>query len=123
VAWPRPCEKTAGAHHDHPRGHARAPAKQALALTFPFEFGGIRYICTVGRYPDGRLAEVFIGGPKTNSGADVAARDASILVSLLLQHNCDPKIIAHAMSRNSDGTASGVIGVALDLIAGKEGMR
>jgi hypothetical protein len=93
------------------------------AETFEIECGGLRYTCTVGRYADGRLAEVFISGPKTNSGADVAARDASILVSLLLQHNCDPEIIAHAMSRNSEGTASGVIGVALDLIAGKEGMR
>jgi hypothetical protein len=97
------------------------PARERLsnrraALTFPFELGGLQYVCTVGRYPDGRLAELFIASPKTNSAADVAARDAAILVSLLLQHNCDAATIAHAMSRNSDGTASGVIGIVLDKI-------
>jgi hypothetical protein len=93
----------------------RLPNRRA-SLTFSFELGGLRYVCTVGRYPDGRLAELFIGSPKTNSAVDVAARDAAILVSLLLQHNCDVATIAHAMSRTSDGTPSGVIGVVLDKI-------
>jgi hypothetical protein len=90
------------------------------ALTFQFELGGLPYTCTLGRYSDGRLAELFIGSPKTNSAADIAARDAAILVSLLLQHSCDASTIAHAMSRKSDGTASGVIGVVLDKIMGSE---
>jgi hypothetical protein len=86
------------------------------ALTFTFELGGLQYVCTVGRYSDGRLAELFISSPKTNSAADVAARDEAILVSLLLQHNCNVTTIAHAITRNSDGTATGVIGVVLDQI-------
>jgi hypothetical protein len=93
----------------------RLPNRRA-ALTFPFEAGGLRYVCTVGRYPDGRLAELFIANTKTNSAADVAARDGAILVSLLLQHNCDAATISHAMCRNSDSTATGVIGVVLDKI-------
>jgi hypothetical protein len=38
-------------------------------------------------------------------------------VSLLLQHGCDLAIIAHAISRKSDATASGV------MLAGREGGR
>jgi hypothetical protein len=51
----------------------------------------------------------------------VAARDAGILVSLLLQHGCPVETIARALSRNTDGSASGVIGAVLDKILGTEG--
>jgi len=94
----------------------RRLADRRPAETFELEVGGQRYTCTVGRYPDGRLAELFIGSPRTNSAADIAARDAAILVSLLFQHNCAAATIAHAMSRNADGTAAGVIGTAVDKI-------
>jgi hypothetical protein len=45
--------------------------------------------------------------------------------ALLLQHGCDLATIAHAISRNSDATASGVIGAVLDkiLLAEREGRR
>jgi hypothetical protein len=44
---------------------------------------------------------------------------------LLLQHGCDLATIAHAISRNSDATASGVIGAVLDkiMLAEREGGR
>jgi hypothetical protein len=46
------------------------------AETFDFEAGGIRYCATVGRYPDGRIGELFIntvskpGSAVTVFGAD-----------------------------------------------------
>jgi hypothetical protein len=45
--------------------------------------------------------------------------------ALLLQHGCDLATIAHAISRNSGATASGVIGAVLDkiLLAEREGRR
>ena len=45
--------------------------------------------------------------------------------ALLLQHGCDLATIAHAISRNSDATASGVIGAVLDkiMLAEREGGR
>jgi hypothetical protein len=86
------------------------------ALTFEIEVGGLRYTCTVGRFADGRPAEIFISNHKRRNAADVAARDAGILVSLLLQHDCGIEIIARAISRDSNGSASGVIGAVLDKI-------
>jgi hypothetical protein len=89
------------------------------AETIALEFAGLRYVVTVGRYDDGRLAECFIRNHKNNSAADVNARDAGILLSLCLQHGCPAETIARAISRNSDGSASGVIGAVLDLIAAR----
>jgi hypothetical protein len=50
--------------------------------------------------------------------AGVAARDAGILVSLCLQHHCPVETLARAVSRNGDGSASGVVGAVLDKIIG-----
>jgi hypothetical protein len=46
----------------------------------------------------------------------LAARDAGILVSLCLQHGCSVETIARALSRNADGSASGVVSAVLDKI-------
>ena len=53
---------------------------------------------------------------KSTSSADVAARDSGLLLSLLFQFGCPVETIAHAISRNSDGSASGVVGAILDKI-------
>jgi hypothetical protein len=58
------------------------------------------------RFPDGRLAGVFLSNHKSNSAVDTNARDAAI----------------RALSRDSRGHATGPLGVALDLICG-EGER
>jgi hypothetical protein len=87
-----------------------------LSETFNVEVAGLRYKATISRFSDGGIAEVFVSNHKAGNASDVAARDAGILVSLLLQHGCPIETIAHALSRNSDGTASGVIGAVLDKI-------
>jgi hypothetical protein len=84
--------------------------------TFDVEVTGLRYKTTVSFFADGRLAEVFVSNHKSGNAADVAARDGGILVSLCLQHGCAVETIARALSRNSDGSASGVIGAVLDKI-------
>ena len=43
--------------------------------TFEVEVGGLHYVATVSRFDDGGLAEIFIGNHKSNSGADVNARE------------------------------------------------
>jgi hypothetical protein len=93
----------------------RLPDRRA-AETITLELGGLRYTISIGRFADGRLAEAFIRNCKNNSTADVNARDAGILLSLALQHGCPAETIARALSRNSDGSPSGVIAAALDLI-------
>ena len=91
----------------------RLPNRRA-AETFDLEAGGLLYKVTVSYFPEGGLSEVFVSNHKAGNASDVAARDAGILVSLCLQYGCDAKTIAHAISRNSDGTASGVIGAVFD---------
>jgi hypothetical protein len=84
--------------------------------TFSLEHNGLKYTITLSRFPDGRPAETFITNHKTASASDVAARDCGVLLSLLLQHNCPLDVIAPALLRNSDGTASGVMGAVVDQI-------
>jgi hypothetical protein len=88
-----------------------------LAETFELEVAGLRYTCTVGRFSDGRLAEVFLNNHKSNSAADTSARDSAIVFSIAVQCGADPEVIRRALSRDSQGRASGLLGTALDLIA------
>jgi hypothetical protein len=46
----------------------------------------------------------------------VNARDAAVAVSLLLQHGCPVDTLRRALTRNSDGVASGPLAHALDLL-------
>ena len=90
------------------------------AETFSLEVAGLNYICTIGRFPDGRIGEVFLNNHKSNSAADVNARDAAIAFSFAVQHGADPDAIRRALSRDSRGNASGPLGIALDIIAAEE---
>ena len=91
-----------------------------LAETFELTVAGLRYTCTVGRFPDGSIA--FLSSHKTNSAADINARDSAIVFSIAVQCGADPEAIRRALSRDSRGRASGPpLGTALDLIAAEEG--
>jgi ribonucleoside-diphosphate reductase alpha chain len=82
-----------------------------------FEHGGISYTAGVGRFDNGTLAEIFLNTRKTGTAVDVNARDAAVAASLLLQHGCDVDTLRKALTRNSDGSASGPLARALDLLA------
>jgi ribonucleoside-diphosphate reductase alpha chain len=88
------------------------------AETFTFQVANLRYTCTVGRYPDGSVGEIFLSNHKADSTADVNARDGAIACSLALQHGADLQTLQHALCRDARGQASGPLGVALDIIAG-----
>jgi ribonucleoside-diphosphate reductase alpha chain len=81
-----------------------------------FEHAGIRYTAGVGRFADGGLAEIFLVTAKHGSALDVIARDAAVAASLLLQHGCPVGTLLRALTRNSDGSASGPLAHALDLL-------
>src|SRR5262249_55598342 len=85
--------------------------------SFAFEHAGIRYTAGIGRFNDGQLAEIFLNGAKCGTDADTAAKDAAIVASLALQHGVPCDVIQRAVTRNRDGTASGPLGAALDLLA------
>lgn len=82
--------------------------------SFGFEKDGHRYDVTVGKYRDGRLAEIFIGCGKIGTAIEVNARDGAILISLLLQHGCPLNEIQRALTRNMDGSAAGPLGALVD---------
>lgn len=77
----------------------------------------------MSRFADGRIGEVFLNNHKSNSAADVAARDSAIVFSIAVQHGADPEVIRRALCRNANGQASGTLGAALDLITEQEGKQ
>jgi hypothetical protein len=100
-------------------GRERLPNRRA-STSFEIEVAGLRYTVTFSRFADGRIGELFISNHKTNSGADVGARDAAIAFSFAVQHGADADAIRRALCRDAQGRASGPLGAALDKIAGGE---
>jgi hypothetical protein len=97
----------------------RLPNRRA-STSFSFECNGLRYTATASRFPDGRLGELFLSNHKSNSAADTNARDSAIAFSIAVQHGADPEVIRRALCRDSNGRASGPLGMALDMIADQE---
>jgi hypothetical protein len=89
--------------------------------TLEIEHCGLRYTVSFGRFNTGALSEVFISNHKRGNAADVAARDAGILLSFLLQYGCPVEAVSRAVSRNADGSASGVVAAVLDILARESG--
>jgi hypothetical protein len=83
-----------------------------------FEHAGFRFTLGIGRFPDRRLAEIFLNCSKGGTPVDVNARDAAIVASIALQHGATPAELRHALSRNGDGSAGGPLAAALDLVEG-----
>jgi len=94
----------------------RLPNRRA-AETFELEVAGLHYVESVGRFADGRLAETFIATGKAGSSADTAVGDAAIILSFALQYGADAEAIRRAVSRNSKGEPSGVMGAVLNRLA------
>ena len=92
-------------------------ADRRLAETFELEVGGLHYTCTVGRFPDGSVGELFLQNHRPGSQSDFNARDSAIVCSLALQHGVALGAIRRALLRDSRGNASTPLGAALDRIA------
>jgi hypothetical protein len=87
------------------------------AETFELDCAGLRYTSTVGRYPDGRIGELFLNNHKSNSASDASARDAAIVCSLALQNGVPLETIRRALLRDAQGRPSTPLGTALDRLA------
>jgi ribonucleoside-diphosphate reductase alpha chain len=94
---------------------ARLPNRRAAEL-YDLEFKRGRYTIGASRFPDGALAEVFIHSAKTSSNLADIARDAAVTLSLALQFGTPACAIRDALTRESDGSAAGILGAVLDLI-------
>jgi hypothetical protein len=88
----------------------RLPNRRKAELV-DFEHAGRRWTLTVGRFPDGRVAEIFLDAPKA-SPIDEMARESALTASLSLQHGAPLESLRHALS----GRETGPLGAALGLL-------
>jgi hypothetical protein len=88
--------------------------------TFKLRHWGANFSVGLGRYPDGRIGEIFINGEKVGTNLDVMARDSAVILSLALQYGVDIASLRHAVTRDGNGEASGPIGALLDLLHEEE---
>lgn len=93
----------------------RLPNRRA-AESFDIDVAGLRYVCTVGRFADGQVAEVFLQSHKPGNSSDANARDAAVAASLCFQFGCPLDVLRRALLRDPHGRASTPLGAALDRI-------
>lgn len=82
-----------------------------------FIFRGREYLAGVGRFSDGRIAELFIDSVKGGADAIADARDAAVCFSIAAQYGAPLSVVREALTRNENNIATGVLGAALDAIA------
>jgi hypothetical protein len=98
----------------------RLPDRRA-SETFSLQCNGLDYTATISRFHDGQIGELFLSNHKSGSDADTAARDSAIVFSIALQFGANLHTIRKALCRDRHGKASGPLGVALDMLAIKNG--
>jgi hypothetical protein len=104
-----------------------APARERLKNRRPhdvraFEYAGIKYVVGLGRFSDGRLAEVFFNVPgKVGTDLEAHARDMAIAASLCLQHGCDLNVLRRALTRTGNGSPGSALSYILDQVAAENG--
>lgn len=87
------------------------------ADTFQLAHAGVFFTVTVGRYADGRPAEVFVDGLKVGTDMRESVRDAALAVSIALQHGCPLATLVRAVARDGDGRPLSVVGAVIDAMA------
>jgi hypothetical protein len=87
-----------------------------VSETFEIEVTRRKYHVSFSRFPDGRLAEIFISNNRVNSDSDTAAKDSAVVCSIALQFGVPVDVIRRALMRDSHGKPSGPLGVALDFL-------
>jgi ribonucleoside-diphosphate reductase alpha chain len=101
------------------RERRRLPNRRP-SRTFEIESQGLRFTATVSRFSDGTVAEIFLQNHKAGSMAGINAQDAAVVCSIALQYGVPVEVIRKALMRDSQGRASGPLGVALDIIGNME---
>jgi hypothetical protein len=92
-------------------------ANRRACTNFEIEVAGLRYTATVGRFPDGRVGEIFLQNHKPGSQSDSNARDAAVAASLALQFGCPLETLQGALLRDAQGHPSTPLGAAVDAVA------
>ena len=96
-------------------------ANRRASESFDLMAQGLKFTCTISRFPDGSLGEIFLQNHKAGSMAGINAQDAAVVCSLALQHGVPVDVIRKALMRDGRGRASGPLAVALDRFAEWDG--
>jgi hypothetical protein len=94
----------------------RTLPQRRASETFDLRFWNQSFAVSVGMYPDGKPAEVFIDGGKPGQDVQSTARDAAIVLSLALQHGTTVETIRRAVTRNGSGEPSSILGAIIDIL-------
>jgi len=94
----------------------RLPNQRACE-SIEFRHAGLNFTLSAGRFPDGRVAEIFLSSHKPGSPIEAIARDASVTVSIAIQFGVPIETIRDALTKDHDGGPATAIGAALDALA------
>ena len=83
---------------------------------FEFEHRGMRFHASFSRFPDGRLGEILVTGPKAGTDLAASINDAALLASVAMQCGADVTALAQSLGRDGNGEPSTPIGRALQII-------
>ena len=89
--------------------------------TFELHAQGLKFTCTVSRFADGSLGEIFLSNHKAGSMAGINAQYAAVVCSLAIQYGVPLDVIRRALMRDARGRASGPLATALDLLVERDG--
>ena|SRR5271166_6403599 len=115
-------------------GETRYPNRQRLpnrrpAITETIIIGNMTIAASVGFGETGTLQEIFLSGAKDGSSMAAILEDASVVISVALQHGIPAAALAKSIARipeSLDGAAvkpASPIGAALDLLVDYEVSR
>ena len=77
-----------------------------------------RHHVSVGRFPNGKVGEIFIHGPKSGSDTDSLAYSIGTSLSIALQHGATVEELAKSVARGPRGGPACLVGAVLDCILG-----
>jgi hypothetical protein len=80
----------------NPRRH-RLPNRRGCEI-FSFRHEDHTYTATIARFPDGRVAEIFLETGKIGSAVQAHAQDAAVLASIALQYGVPVETIRDAIA-------------------------
>jgi ribonucleoside-diphosphate reductase alpha chain len=78
------------------------------AEVFDFIHRNRRWTATIGRFPDGRVAELFLDAAKVDPLSELA-QDVAIVASIALQSGCPLETLRHALSGRGEGPLSAAL--------------
>lgn len=88
--------------------------------TLSFDHDSISFMASLGWFDDNILSEIFLTGGKPGSALSIMANEASIILSIALQHGTPLSTIRDGLPKLSDGSPAGPMGAALRLAKDNE---